>query len=553
MSLVSTSEECLPVDPSPDTLSNNDSESVVIDVKESPMFACSSCTFEAENEKELVEHVTTHKPMSCDDCDVVFDTEIALDCHIEETHLLSEVIQGQNFPKVTLYPCQSCDFHATSQHVLKDHMNTSHVNKKNLSKPSERHIGTREKQIETSTINSTINVSTETQTQGCYCTMCEYTTPNEDDLNIHYEQAHNAVSCEYCDFIYTDEQDFRQHVYERHTDIIKLNTMASQIDDMFGKLQGLTNFQTQCESLFQTIIDNQNTLKQEFFLLRNQKYISPTKDKKTEDVEPKTDTNKAHEKITPPLTVSPNVLSSQTLETHSLNKAEIKSKSKPFILHIGDTRGLIDKNVFEKKSEVKIKTKTINRDERGKSSSLLPEFISKKGDELKPDCVIFQTGASAVLRPSDPNSIEAEYFKQEVIVSANNIYNAASRALNNPSTKAVIMKLPIRKKDPSFKKSLSNLFNNTLIDLHKESRFREKIAVIEDKYFRNEVTADLAKLITTMFPCKSSEKVNVTSNSHKEDNSNWQTVKEGKSLPHRTKTTTPFTIPTNNRFRPLGN
>ena len=154
---------------------------------------------------------------------------------------------------------------------------------------------------------------------------------------------------------------------------------------------------------------------------------------------------------------------------------------------------------------MKIKTKTINRDERGKSSSLLPEFISKKVDELKPDCVIFQTGASAVLRPSDPNSIEAEYFKQEVIVSANNIYNAASRALNNPSTKAVIMKLPIRKKDPSFKKSLSNLFNNTLIDLHKESRFREKIAVIEDKYFRNEVTADLAKLITTMFPCKPSE------------------------------------------------
>ena len=100
-------------------------------VEGSTVFACSFCTFESENRDELIKHITTHSTTSCEDCNLVFESELALDRHIDEVHIVPKVTKVQSLPKVRLYPCHSCDFHATTQHVLGDHMETSHLNKRN--------------------------------------------------------------------------------------------------------------------------------------------------------------------------------------------------------------------------------------------------------------------------------------------------------------------------------------------------------------------------------------------------------------------------------------
>ena len=59
------------------------------------------------------------------------------------------------------------------------------------------------------------------------------------------------------------------------------------------------------------------------------------------------------------------------------------------------------------------------------------------------------------------------------------------------------MKLPYNKKFSAVKKSLSCLYNGTLMDLKLKSQFGRKIVVAEDKYYKKEVTRDIIKLITT--------------------------------------------------------
>ena len=65
---------------------------------------------------------------SCDDCHLFFETNAQLDAHIGEAHILLSNRENEKLPKVTLYPCACCDFHATSQEVLNDHKASSHRN-----------------------------------------------------------------------------------------------------------------------------------------------------------------------------------------------------------------------------------------------------------------------------------------------------------------------------------------------------------------------------------------------------------------------------------------
>ena len=104
------------------------------------------------------------------------------------------------------------------------------------------------------------------------------------------------------------------------------------------------------------------------------------------------------------------------------------------------------------------------------------------------------------------------------------------------------MKLPVRSKDTPLKKSLYLLYNKTIENLHKESSHRERISIIQDRYYRSKVTADLAFLIHTLFPTKTLRKEKMD----KDSQSQWKTVTNNRKSSSSSRTASPFIIPTTN-------
>lgn len=107
----------------------------------------------------------------------------------------------------------------------------------------------------------------------------------------------------------------------------------------------------------------------------------------------------------------------------------------------------------------------------------------KKGDYK---CLILQAGSVDItnLNTKDNPEQHIDFFRQETIMSATNLFNAAVNALKNkPSLKKVVILKQIPRYDKSdvdplsLKSSLSILFNNTLTNLWMECPDRQRIAV----------------------------------------------------------------------------
>ena len=70
--------------------------------------------------------------------------------------------------------------------------------------------------------------------------------------------------------LFLNESTLKDHVYEKHPEIIMFHTIAGQVNDMADKCETFDNFKSHCLTSLNTIIENQNILKQEIFIIRNQ-------------------------------------------------------------------------------------------------------------------------------------------------------------------------------------------------------------------------------------------------------------------------------------------
>ena len=106
------------------------------------------------------------------------------------------------------------------------------------------------------------------------------------------------------------------------------------------------------------------------------------------------------------------------------------------------------------------------------------------------------------------------------------------------------MKLPIRKKDSSLKTMLSTQYNETITNLIKERSLSDRVILLEDKYYKREVTSDLIRTIAPY--------IQGDSNRDKAK-SEWKTVEVGRGSSRNLVSTPTFVLPTKNRFNQLGN
>ena len=104
------------------------------------------------------------------------------------------------------------------------------------------------------------------------------------------------------------------------------------------------------------------------------------------------------------------------------------------------------------------------------------------------DTLIIQAGSIDITNmKTTGNNVKrfSEYFKQQTIISAKNLFSGVSNIIvNNPGIKqTIIMKhIPrydLSSKDPlSIKAALSQLYNNTITQLWLDSPHKEKIQLV---------------------------------------------------------------------------
>ena len=102
------------------------------------------------------------------------------------------------------------------------------------------------------------------------CNFCDFTTSSSSEITSHIEEYHNTESCNYCHFVASENLSLQDHTYQKHPELIMMHTMASQLNAIFEKFPLLNEFKTNCESLLNKVIEDQNVIKQELFLLKLQ-------------------------------------------------------------------------------------------------------------------------------------------------------------------------------------------------------------------------------------------------------------------------------------------
>ena len=119
-------------------------------------------------------------------------------------------------------------------------------------------------------------------------------------------------------------------------------------------------------------------------------------------------------------------------------------------------------------------------------SSNFTDVIPAQLRKAKFHSLLLQAGSVDItnLQTNESPSRYLEYFKQETIVSAKNLFTAAVNALSSqPSLRKVVIMKQIPRYDPaevdplSLKPTLSQLFNNTLSDLWMNSSMKHKIVI----------------------------------------------------------------------------
>ena len=85
---------------------------------------------------------------------------------------------------------------------------------------------------------------------------------------------HNVegVTCDQCKNKFEDPEQLQKHMIEVHPGIVMFHTMAQQIDQVHDKIDDFSSI----ISMLKTIIEKQNIMEQELFVIRNnQKTIIP--------------------------------------------------------------------------------------------------------------------------------------------------------------------------------------------------------------------------------------------------------------------------------------
>ena len=236
-----------------------------------------------------------------------------------------------------------------------------------------------------------------------------------------------------------------------------LHTMASQINQMSDKFTDLLCFKDECMNMIKTVLDNQNAIKQELFVLRNLKHDAKPavtvvdaatevdlSNQTTNDNHPPTE-HHSQSNAPDPNTQSSNSSKSMSGEESSSTPLTVTPSS---LLYMSDFDNLIDASKLREVTNINNTFKKISVHKEGTLAEFLPEFVDEQVKTNNPECLLLHTGSSNLSRSRRKNSKNIfEHSKQDAIITASNVFSTAVRALklNHQLKKVMVFKQPQKK------------------------------------------------------------------------------------------------------------
>ena len=476
------------VDPSP--------ESIVI---------CGTCGKSFEDEKRYMDHLYLHdtvKIVECKDCDKVFGEPIDLEWHMKTEHEVN-IFSTESSPIKTFVGecCPFCKLQFQSLEKLKTHIKNVHISEDAKVIYEDEILVERSETCFKCTECDFIGNNNELKTHKHSkhdkevpfpCEKCGLVLANFALLKEHMEQVHSSVqySCNFCNFTDNDKKEIEYHLSNDHEEFVILHKMAYQVNELSEKSNHVEAFCTDMTNLLQNILDNQNEIKQELFLIRNSQSAKHTQNtaEKVEATQQRYSSTASSARGTPP--------PSSTGRSSSPLPVRPQEVSKPKTLYIGDS---ISSNVNIDALEKATKTQFITakaysstydtvtnvakhaaRFPKANFTAVIPDKLQNEEFEN----LIIQAGSVDItnLKTNVEPSKNSEYFKQVAVMSANNLFSACERAVGeNPNLKKVVLMKQPPRYDPvtvdpcSIKPVLSELFNSTLVQCWMSSKLKDRI------------------------------------------------------------------------------
>ena len=364
--------------------------------------------------------------------------------------------------------------------------------------------------------------------QNTNCGQCDYKGKSVNDFITHLLKTHKKnpemIECEHCEYRSLSVQSYNEHLQADHEEFTILGNLVSNQNGLNNNFE---TFKAELTDILNIIIQDSNVVKQELFILRQEKhennkkldYIEKAVTKLANTVpvvkmptsSPPESTATGSGASSPPApststpsyakaSSGPKASSSAEPIPSAFSPQEPKNHSElPKVCIIGDSiSGNIDKNVIANAMESKVRAAQAyssiddTSENDAKEKTLFPEknFTKVIEAELKKDeadILVIQSGSVDITNlKTKGNNLNkyGEYFKQQSVVSASNLFTAVSNALvSHPSLrKVVIMKLTPRydtvDNDPQgVKSALTQLYNDTLVQLYLASPHKERIHI----------------------------------------------------------------------------
>ena len=368
------------------------------------------------------------------------------------------------------------------------------------------------------------------------CDKCEHSASSTNELIGHKLQEHQDrdtyIKCNHCKFVAKDIPTMNEHIETDHIDLALLNCISL---NQKKSEEGFEKFQHELSDVLNKIIDSQNVIieghnaiKQEMFILRQSQKNYIKLDQLDEALEL---LSKDRDVVVPPRVACPTLppvpverpppapvaqpppasaqqptsprvaAGAPEAPVHhrvaSAHSKVLQRDNTATICIIGDSiTASLDNRVIERATNSTVRTAraysslndTCENDARAATKFPNRGFKDVIAEELefKPtDVLIVQAGSVDVTNlktDSGKHNEYEEYFKQETIISAQNIFETVSAALSSHPElqKVVLMEQTPRydtiTSDPhSIKPGLSKLYNRTLEKLCHQSPLKDRL------------------------------------------------------------------------------
>ena len=234
--------------------------------------------------------------------------------------------------------------------------------------------------IETEHDTTSIDIPVVPAPDNIGCDQCTFVAVDVQALVLHIRNDHTEEHCKYCEYVANDRDSLKEHMFKNHEEVVMVHTMAQHVNDISESFAHFETFKGEQTGVLNQIFDNlnslkanQNTMKQDLFLVRNKEAEDAKKKKSDKFPEPSTlPSLEAGHEAAPPVpkqaAQEPRTATSSSPPTSGqcgppkprpqhYKKKKTSYMNKPKVLYIGDSIAHnADFAHIEKESKTRIRT-----------------------------------------------------------------------------------------------------------------------------------------------------------------------------------------------------